>query len=134
MYRFLISTAAGPITDFYLNAGTPTPSVDDYVITATASPGAYTKFVLQLLADKTTAASMDAWGIRPGYENTPTDITATTTAAWATAVPVTTAWPTQNFGTVIDCYGFLAAGTGTLASEQVDRLMCVGEKEGAGYI
>jgi hypothetical protein len=133
MYRFLIG-AAGAITDFHL-AATPTPTVDHYVITATASPGAYTKFVLQLLADKTAAASMDAWGIRPGYENTPTDITYTTSVAWtATTAPVITAWPTQNFGTVIDCYGFLEAGTGTLASEQVDRLMCVGEKEGAGYI
>jgi hypothetical protein len=41
---------------------------------------------------------------------------------------------TTDFGTFIDCAGFRMDGVGALTAQTLDSLMCVGEREGAGFI
>lgn len=64
-----------------------------------------------------------------------TDDWTTNAVTPATALSIEVPMPTTSFGTIISCYGFLkAAASIALNVEQIDALMCVGSKEGAGYI
>jgi len=109
--------------------------------TVTATPGAFTKLVVDLTnskIDTTTAAGItgtsDVYGVKPGNENRDSLILRCMTGDWAANCNTYTYSARATFGTIIDCHGFDSAGLTALGSAAVNTLMCVGEKQGAGYI
>lgn len=108
------------------------PPATDYAVFGTKR-GAVTKVIPVLNTTKTLIDTPRTLGISPGFENTSTIImdcaTATGISDWIGVAPVcnvrTLTW--TDYGTVIDCAGFLSTGATLPASTNIDNLICVGQ-------
>lgn len=97
----------------------PVPLAVDTVASLAFPPGAYTKLILSLNHVKTGTAGPSVWGVKPGYENSGSCITAALTADYTSGV-TNNVVPFATMGTVIDCYAFKAAGGDLPTVEAVD--------------
>jgi hypothetical protein len=69
MFRFLF-VAASTVANVTFATGA-LPATANFIATATFTPGAFTKIIVDQGNVKTggTAANAPAWAVRPGYEN-----------------------------------------------------------------
>lgn len=121
--------------------GGPLPSTKDAAPSATYTPGAYTKIILDLSHTKTGADGPATYAIKPGTVNTTSayfaggtgDVSNDANAGWGTKTTEVT-FTVADQGTIIDCHGFKSDGGHLPDLEAIDSFMCVGSMDGAGFI